>query len=194
MIPAGECGKCGQEHRRCHAHVRREDEGGIRPCGAYPIRGGQVCPVHGGMAPQTQAKAARTLAEREALAKAQMAYPRRRASEILLDALHKADALAQQAEDEGWPDAAAHQAKAEQLAQVALAKDLQAVEDKITEEQGQQLAEVVRRLLERFYQGLVDLLGDEHAAALAAIDAVWASWVETIAPEELRAVDAESGS
>lgn len=127
----------------------RPEEGGTRPCGAYPIRGGTVCPVHGGMAPQTQAAAARVLAEREAVAQAQQLYPRRRPSEILLDALHKYDALAQQAAAEGWADAGVLGQRASNLAQIALNKDLEAVEDRVTEDIGNQLAQTVRRILDR---------------------------------------------
>lgn len=149
MIAAGECGKCGQEHGRCHAHVYRPDDGGTRPCGAYPIRGGTVCPVHGGMAPQTQAKASRVLAEREAAALAQATYPRRRPTEILLDALHRADALAQQALVEDWPDADVLVQRASSLAQVALSRDLEATEARISQEQAKELAGLMRRTLDQ---------------------------------------------
>ena len=39
--------------RRCSA--RRQRDG--KPCGRYAIRGGTVCPIHGGKAPQVLRKA-----------------------------------------------------------------------------------------------------------------------------------------
>lgn len=170
MIPAGECSKCGLEHTRCHAHKSWPE--GVKPCMAQPIRGGSVCWLHGGRAPQVRAKAAERVAEREALAQAQQQFARRRPSEILLDALHKADAMAQQAAAEDWPDAAAWQAKAEQLAQVALNKDLESNEARIVEEQGVMLADTVRRILN----------------ALGLTREQWEQ-VPVVVPRELRAAD-----
>lgn len=43
--------------RRCSARRKRTGE----PCGAWAIKGGNVCRIHGGMAPQTQAKAKQRL-------------------------------------------------------------------------------------------------------------------------------------
>lgn len=60
---------------------------------------------------------------------------------------------------------------------------------RLQEQQGLLLAGVVRRIVERMFQALVDLLGDEHAAALAAVEAAWAGWVADIVPGELRAIE-----
>lgn len=48
--------------RRCTARTRRG------PCRNRPIRGGNVCKVHGGRAPQVRAKAAERLAMHDAMA------------------------------------------------------------------------------------------------------------------------------
>jgi len=56
-----QCKKCGQVHDRCHGH---RDDG--QPCGRHPRTGAQVCPVHGGGAPQVIAAADRRTAETEA--------------------------------------------------------------------------------------------------------------------------------
>lgn len=49
-----ECAKCGQTHNQCLAH---NNEGG--PCGRHPANGADVCPVHGGHAPQVREAAER---------------------------------------------------------------------------------------------------------------------------------------
>jgi len=46
--------------RRCSGHTRKG-----KPCGRPPIRGGTVCPTHGGGAPQVKAKAAERVAQQE---------------------------------------------------------------------------------------------------------------------------------
>lgn len=52
------CERCGQTHdpKKCVGHVDEED-GTLRPCIAWPIRGGRVCVKHGGSARQVKAKA-----------------------------------------------------------------------------------------------------------------------------------------
>lgn len=173
MIPEGDCSKCGLEHARCHAHSHRDGE--TRPCGAFPIRGATVCKNHGGMAPQVRQRAALVVAEREAAAAAQATHPRRRAAEILIDALHRADAVAQQALAEGWPDAEALQQRASALAQVVLAKDLEGQEAQLTEDTGVLLADVVRRILGRLsltdeQEALVPVVASEEFLATAVPD------------------------
>lgn len=58
------CERCGQTHdpKHCPRHVD-EDDGTLRPCRSYPIRGGTVCSKHGGNAPQVRAKAGKRLAQ-----------------------------------------------------------------------------------------------------------------------------------
>lgn len=163
MIPAGECDRCGMEHRRCHAHVHRPEEGGIRPCGAYPIRGGTVCPVHGGMAPQVQAKAKETLALRDEERRALESFTPRRPHEILLEALHKADARAQQAEAEGRPEAEQLRTQAARLAQTAIDKDLEAAGAALTEADAAELAALLNRVLARLR------LSEEQRALVADV-------------------------
>jgi hypothetical protein len=51
------CKRCHQAHPRCAAHNRAG-----KPCGKSPIKGGTVCSLHGGKAPQTIAKADRRVA------------------------------------------------------------------------------------------------------------------------------------
>jgi hypothetical protein len=46
------------DRRRCRAHNRAGE-----PCGLSPIRGGMVCQVHGGRAPQVKMAAAERIAE-----------------------------------------------------------------------------------------------------------------------------------
>lgn len=48
------CARCGRPHPGCNGH-RREDGG---PCRREVIRGGDVCDMHGGAAPQVAAAAA----------------------------------------------------------------------------------------------------------------------------------------
>lgn len=69
-------------------------------CGAPAIRGATVCSVHGGMAGQVRRKAAERLALAEALEKA----ARRPAWEVLGDALHTSDVLAQRAANTATDD------------------------------------------------------------------------------------------
>jgi len=56
------CPKCGQPHPRCQAH--RKSDG--QPCTQRAMHGQAVCKVHGGMAKQNRAAAARRLAEAQA--------------------------------------------------------------------------------------------------------------------------------
>lgn len=56
------CPKCGQPHPRCQAH--RKSDG--LPCTQRAMHGQAVCKVHGGMAKQNRAAAARRLAEAQA--------------------------------------------------------------------------------------------------------------------------------
>lgn len=58
-----DCARCGQLHHRCAGH---KDEGGLRPCAAWPIKGAEVCGAHGGRAPQVKQKAAERVLEGEA--------------------------------------------------------------------------------------------------------------------------------
>lgn len=60
------CEKCGQTHdpRKCPGHVD-EDDGALRPCGNFPIKGGPVCWKHGGTAKQVRNKANLRLAEQK---------------------------------------------------------------------------------------------------------------------------------
>jgi hypothetical protein len=58
------CDRCGTPHQRCIGH-RTTDEG-LVPCGAWPIRGAEVCGAHGGRAPQVRAQAKQRLAEAKA--------------------------------------------------------------------------------------------------------------------------------
>lgn len=49
---SGACERCGLSHPRCKGHNKAG-----KPCGHMAIRGGVVCRLHGGSAPQVQAKA-----------------------------------------------------------------------------------------------------------------------------------------
>src|SRR5438105_32638 len=49
---------------RCAAKSRRTG----KPCGAWPIKGGTVCRLHGGSSPQARARAAARVAEQQAQA------------------------------------------------------------------------------------------------------------------------------
>lgn len=61
------CVRCGLTHlaRRCTAHAR-DDDGALRPCTRWPVRGLNVCPAHGGRARQSKAKAVQNLSEKAA--------------------------------------------------------------------------------------------------------------------------------
>lgn len=74
---------------QCTAIARRTGE----RCGMPAIKGAKVCRVHGGMAPQVRRKAAERLALSEAIERAD----RRPAWEVLADAMHTCDVLAQRA-------------------------------------------------------------------------------------------------
>lgn len=69
------CGRCGQTHdpRKCTGHVDEED-GSLRPCLAFPVRGATVCVKHGGGAPQVKAAAARREQATKAEAAARRAF------------------------------------------------------------------------------------------------------------------------
>lgn len=64
--------ECGSVHPRgCHGHVKARDGEPRRPCSKSPIRGGTVCPQHGGNAGQVRKTAAKNLdraKKRQALA------------------------------------------------------------------------------------------------------------------------------
>lgn len=62
------CSRCGQTHdpKRCTGHVDRPDEGTLRPCGNWPVKGVKVCWKHGGNAPQVRAAGQRRLRAAEA--------------------------------------------------------------------------------------------------------------------------------
>jgi hypothetical protein len=72
---------------RCTAKARSS---GWQQCKKLAIKGGTVCATHGGAAPQIKAKAAERVALRAAMAE----LPERGADEILLSAMHTADAYA----------------------------------------------------------------------------------------------------
>lgn len=71
---------------KCSARSSRSGQ----PCKRWAVIGGSVCPAHGGMAPQTRAKASARVALAEALADGE----RRPLWEILLDSIHVSDVLA----------------------------------------------------------------------------------------------------
>ncbi len=56
-----ECEKCGQPHQKCLAH---NNEG--TPCNRNPANGADVCPVHGGHAPQVRKAAEGRVLDQEA--------------------------------------------------------------------------------------------------------------------------------
>lgn len=105
------CEICGERHdpRRCSGHVddgKREayavggraarlaaPQGPPRQCRNRPVRFSTVCTMHGGEAEQVKAAAARRRTLHEAL----KASDRRHPVEILADALHTVDVVAQQA-------------------------------------------------------------------------------------------------
>lgn len=67
QVPIGRpCERCEQVHdpRKCTGHVDLED-GTLRPCGRFPLRGASVCTSHG-ITKAGRAAAARRLAEGEA--------------------------------------------------------------------------------------------------------------------------------
>lgn len=55
------CSKCGAVHQRCKAHSRTN-----KPCGSFPVKGQEVCRMHGGSAPQAVAKAEERILEKGA--------------------------------------------------------------------------------------------------------------------------------
>lgn len=63
------CDQCGHVHAKCIRHRKhRDDDGNLVPCGGSPMRGQDVCRMHGGSSPQAKAAAARRLARQEAVA------------------------------------------------------------------------------------------------------------------------------
>src|SRR5262245_5357551 len=74
---------------RCVATSRSTGE----RCKMAPMRGTTVCRKHGGKAPQVQRKAQQRIALAEALTRGERRHPWL----VLLDALHAADVLAQEA-------------------------------------------------------------------------------------------------
>lgn len=60
----GTCTRCGQVHPGCTGHTKNGQNAG-GPC-RRPCKPGEVCPTHGGMAPQVRAARARREQEAEA--------------------------------------------------------------------------------------------------------------------------------
>lgn len=57
-----ECTKCGQTHNKCLAHKKSDGT----PCDRNPADGADVCPAHGGHAPQVRKAAEGRVLDREA--------------------------------------------------------------------------------------------------------------------------------
>ncbi|UIU47015.1 hypothetical protein [Microcystis phage MinS1] len=64
---------------------------------------------------------------------------------------------------------------------------------RLAESAGQQLASVVRAVLDRMFGALVDALGQERAVEVT-LEAVWAEAALRIVPEELRRLSVEGGA
>lgn len=121
------------------------------------MRGATVCQMHGGMAPQVRAAAARRVTLAETMATTERRHP----NEVLADALHGVDVLAQQTQAQlnaGELDAGLVQALLDSLkTQAAMAKlvlDAGAGRDQWSareamRRQGEAVAEVVRETLRR---------------------------------------------
>lgn len=78
-------GSMGPLGRKCTATSKRSG----KRCQRWPVNGSNVCPMHGGRAPQVKASAAKRLTLAEAFERGD----RRPAWQILADALHSADTL-----------------------------------------------------------------------------------------------------
>ncbi len=84
------CGQCGLVHERCIAHRR---DGG--PCRQHPVRGSDVCDMHGGSAPQVKAAADRGWIDGERVMMA-LAAIRRELAKVDPDPVDPIAALMQQ--------------------------------------------------------------------------------------------------
>ena len=151
-----------------------------KPCGNFAIPGGFVCRMHGGLAPQVQAKAQIRLT----LAQAFEWGDRRPAWQILADALHTADTLMLDARtkltDQGEPVTAADldlflQAldRAQRFAKTVLDAGVDERRARVAEEQAAILAGVIRNILDdldlsREQQARVGEVVPRHLRTLAA--------------------------
>lgn len=141
------------------------------------VRGGGVCRVHGGAAPQVR----RRRLERVALAEALASSPRRHPGEVLLDALHTADVLARDARARvagGLPSAEAVLAlveaieRAARLAKTTMDADVDQRHAKVAEQHIDTLEAVLRRALE-----LAGLTDGQRGRVLGAVPAALAELV-----------------
>lgn len=161
---------------KCRAHSKRTGQ----PCGRHAMPGTAVCHMHGGKAPQVQAKAQIRLT----LAQAFEWGDRRPAWQILADALHTADTLMLDARtkltDQGEPVTAADldlflQAldRAQRFAKTVLDAGVDERRARVAEEQAALLAGVIRNILDdldlsREQQARVGEVVPRHLRTLAA--------------------------
>lgn len=175
------CVKCGEVHDRCTAHTLREDL--QVQCRKFPVRGAQVCATHGGRAPQVKAAAIVRLAQAEVLAR----FPRRSAVEILMEALHVADAEARPATEAGAAEAALLQERAALLAKTVIDKFGADFEAKMSSEQLNDLIRVQKAIFANVQRGLVKVLA-KHGEALHLLEKEWPHLTRKATVDEFRAL------
>lgn len=185
------------DDRRCRATSKRSG----KRCRRFPVPGGTVCVIHGGAAPAVRAAAQRRKAEAEATALLGAiwdpdAAPVTDPVEALMSLAGKlqnaVDVLGARVTVGDLDDGAA-------VAWVRVLRELrQALEGlerlgleqkrvRIAESAGQQLAAVVRSVLDRMFSAVVETVGTEEAAELG-LQSVWSQSALVIVPEEFRRV------
>lgn len=147
------------------------------------VRGGGVCHVHGGKAPQVRRKRLERVAIAEALAR----DPRRDPSEVLADVVHQSDWLMRKARGEVRADKPTVKTMAKLLelteqagrwAKTSLDAEIDQRQTRVVEAQAVALAAVIQRVLERM---------DLTDAQMALIPVVVPEELERISPRELEA-------
>lgn len=195
---------------RCTARTRAGER-----CGNFPMRGTTVCRMHGGSAPAVRAAAARRLATAEVEAElenliafesfqgitdplqvmaelAERALATERALAARVNFLAQDDRLRYKASGAGteqlraevalwerWHKQAAH------LADRLAAHNFEERRVRVSEEQGQQVAIVLRVILERMLAGVIAADG-LSVDAQDAIRGRWGELVPVVVPQELR--------
>jgi hypothetical protein len=190
------------EERRCRGTSKQSGE----RCKRAAIPGGRVCVMHGGASPQARAAAQRRQAEAQATAALQVIWnpdaapvtdPVAALAALAGKLEHAVDVLGARVEvsDMDGTTALAWSRSMRELRSALEALErlgLQERQVRVAELAGQQLAAVVRAVLDRMLVATVETVGAELAAEMG-LQSVWAQSALTIVPDEFRRLaDGES--
>lgn len=183
------------ESRRCTAKAKQTGQ----RCKRAAIPGGKVCVMHGGAIPAVRAAAAKRKADAAATAAMEVIWspdaapigdPVEALAALAGKLQHAVDVLGARVE---VTDLDGTTALAWSRAMRELRMSLEALEGlglqerrvRLAEAQGQQLAAVVRAVLDRMFAGVVEAVGEQLVAELRLSDA-WAHTAIEVVPAELR--------